>query len=229
MGVLTVRQTIATVIPNGTSSSVPSGTFASAPNNGNLLYAILNTYPTTMVAASGWTQDVAYDSGGSHCAAFYKYAGASESATQSPITTTEQIWEMVMFEVSGVAGVWATDHIASQGSVTPGVPTSGGTNTTTTGTANQLILTGIVGGPSNSTTGTGSFTQSTTLAQTSVVGGNFNYASNALAGSLFVASSGTTLNDTWSWSVAGYFSGISTQLQSAASNPAYGQMLLCNI
>ena len=181
-----------------------------------------------MVAASGWTQDVAYDSGGSHCAAFYKYAGASESATQSPITTTEQIWEMVMFEVSGVAGVWATDHVSSQGSVTPGSTVSGGTIAITTGTANQLVLSGIVGGPASTTTGTGSFIKSTVLAQTSVVGGNFNYADSALAGSWFIASVGTA-SDTWSWSVAGYFSGISVQLQSAASNPAYGQMLLCNI
>ena len=229
MGHLTIKQTNVSVIPNGTTSSVPTTTLSTAPVNGNLLYAILNTYPTTMTAATGWTQDVAYDNGGSHCAAFYKYAGASESTTQSPITNTEQIWEMVMFEVAGVSGTWATDHIATSGSVTSGSLVSGGTNSYSTTNNNELMLTGIVGGPSNTTTGTGSFSQSTTLAQTSVVGGNFNYASSALAGSLFTSTSGTAISDTWSWSTSGYFSGVSLRLQSAAASTAYGQMLLCNI
>jgi hypothetical protein len=100
------------------NSAGASVVMASAPTNGNLLVAVVSFYQGASgpVADTGWTEvvnDKTGVSGTNNGVWFgYKYAGAGESTTQTPVTggsvgvnCVTQIWE-----IDGVAGTWASDY-----------------------------------------------------------------------------------------------------------------------
>ena len=229
MSHLVVRQRATSGIPNGSSGIAPSVTFGSAPNNGNLLLAFVWQYPNTPTANTGWTSVAEYDNGASHFSVLYKYAGASESATQTPISTVQTHVAITMFEVSGVSGTWATDFIAVGGNVTSGSVLTSDSFSFTTSHANELILSGWCGNTGGTTTGSGTISASAVTSQYSVVGGPDSFAMCAMAGELFEATSGTAVTDNWTYTQGQVISKGYVQLQSAAASTAYGQMLLCNI
>ena len=80
-----------------------SVTFAGAPANGNLLVAMCFN-PTGITANTGWTLRASDSSGTDFGAIFTKVAGASESATQQPISTGGiTVGAIVMWELNGQA------------------------------------------------------------------------------------------------------------------------------
>ncbi len=100
-----------------TIASSPSVTLSSAPINGNLLFACIASFTGNgaMAAAAGWTRlydDTTGTSGTmNRISAFWKYAGVGESTTQTPTSSSVNAFASAieMWEISGVAGVWATD------------------------------------------------------------------------------------------------------------------------
>src|SRR5688500_5986668 len=77
-------------------------TLAAAPANGDLLVALVSGPVTTV--SSGWAKLTNITSTGNG-ALFWKVAGAGESATQQPCTTTA-LWVCVMREYNSSTG-WA--------------------------------------------------------------------------------------------------------------------------
>ena len=212
---LTVVQRGTAGIPNGNGSWAPTITLSSAPVQGNLLVAIVYS-SATLSAATGWTQDTAFVSGTYHVASFYKYAGVSESATQSPTTTTVALASLVMWEVSGASGVWANDHVASGGAVTGGTAATSDSFSLTTTIGTELILGGWVGSAPSGSVSSQSGTLSTLLVTTQsyALGGTTPLYVFAMAGELGVIPIGQVVTDNWAYTAAVYQNKIYIQLTS---------------
>lgn len=105
-----------TIVQNGASandSTAGSVTLGTAPVSGNLLVAFANG-ASSVNAASGWTQvGPVGSSGAGYSAAFWKIAGASESATQT-VLNASQSGSVGIFEVNNAAISYPTnDHQSS--------------------------------------------------------------------------------------------------------------------
>ncbi len=89
-------------------------TLGGAPTNGNLLIAMCFN-PTTATAGSGWTQVASVSTGTDFGTVFSKVAGASESATQSPLNSSPGGTGAIMiWEIHGQAGSGPVLAAASQ-------------------------------------------------------------------------------------------------------------------
>lgn len=90
----------------------PEITFGAAPTSGNLLVAIcMSNSSPSFTAGTGWTME-AHDDGAQSIGVFTKYAGAGESATQTPNTKQANQWTVMAWEVSGVSGTHSADVVA---------------------------------------------------------------------------------------------------------------------
>ena len=188
--------------PNGNGSWAPSGALGSTPTQGNLLYAViiqLNS-GTSPVAASGWTVDASFNSGSTYCTSFYKYAGASESTTQTPTTTTGAAGSIVIWEVSGTYPIYSAAKLAFATNTF-----SGGTQYIFGNTTNNktLVLGATVGYTAAAPgVGTASLSHYTLASQYNAVGGTGNVTMQATAGEFFATNAGTSANDTFSYTLA---------------------------
>ena len=205
-------------IPNGTASWVPTITLPNAPASGNLLVAVVYGNSSAMSAAAGWTQDTATASGSYNVASFYKYAGVGESATQTPVSTSESLAGLVMWEVTNVQGAWSRDHVASGGGASS-TANSTDSFSFTTSVQDTLVLGAWVG---NCPAGTSAPPGATLSALTVTAqqpygtqGGASSLYMLALAGELGVTASGTAVTDNWNLgSDSGYQQKIYIQLSS---------------
>lgn len=117
---------------------------STAPVNGNLLIAMGTT--NSITAASGWTA-LATNSGGSQFSGiFYKVAGASESATQTPVTGSGNNTAIIIYELHGQAG---TPFVFGSATVTIAAPSA--TTSPAPGIINVLALATISGDAALST------------------------------------------------------------------------------
>lgn len=131
----------------GTSSAstAVSAVFQKAPANGSLLVAMAYVTQTIApTAGSGWTLDssVLDATAGFYVATYYKYAGAGESTTQTPDSALRNGWDVLIWEITGVGGTWAGDHVATtlfKNVASPYTP-----STVTTSVNNELVLYGAV-------------------------------------------------------------------------------------
>lgn len=188
------------------SGTPPGATFSAAPSNGNLLVAFVSWYigNAVLTAGSGWTQlytDATGTSGTMNRAAvFYKYAGASESATQTPSTTSTNAGCIEIFEISGVAGVWATDFQEEWHGLAKVASPSVTTTAHNTAAANQLVL-GMTCGEINWTSGSQTAAPTNSAGGQTDVDGQFNDTGTtshqaSIAYSKAVATSGTNVQVT---------------------------------
>lgn len=117
-------------------------TLGSAPINGNLLWCglILDTADGAPSPGTGWVVDTTDNLNGVTVVSMYKYAGAGESATQQPVVNGEQFWGISMYEISGVTGVWATDHIATHLNPFPWQTSTGNVTSFNTPNNNELVI-----------------------------------------------------------------------------------------
>src|SRR4051812_16549567 len=81
------------------SSTGPSLTLGGAPAQGNILVAgVVTDVARTQTPAAGWNQIA----GNGNHSAYWKQAGAGESASQAPCTLSASTnWAIVMAEYSG--------------------------------------------------------------------------------------------------------------------------------
>lgn len=103
-----VNPTSASGYPKGTVPTVVqvtsstgggnSAVFGGAPTQNNLLVAICFN-PTSSTAGSGWTQQFLQGSGTDFGVVLTKTAGASESATQTPLSGVSTTGSMVIYEL----------------------------------------------------------------------------------------------------------------------------------
>ena len=161
-----VVQQNATASLSQSGSTTVEAVFGSTPTHTNLLLAIGFGYTGngTPVAntAAGWTLLTYTTNGTTEIVSFvvYKYAGASESTTQEPITTGENLWGLSIWEVSGVTGTIGTDVVATHLNPDAGHGTLTGTiSSFNTAQANELLI-GLFS--------TDNFTASSTITTTSV-------------------------------------------------------------
>lgn len=121
MAIAFVQATSATT----TGASI-TGTFTTAPTNGNLIVAYVAQQSTnTWTAQSGWTQ-LTKPFSGDEGAIFYKYAGASETTAQTPCTTSTgtRRWVIHLAEYSGVdSAIAPTENAATDVNATKTSPT----------------------------------------------------------------------------------------------------------
>ena len=217
MGPVPVQRGVA-AIPNGTASWVPTITLPNTPASGNLLVAVVYGNASAMSAAAGWTQDTATASGSYNVASFYKYAGVSESATQTPVSTSESLASLVMWEITNVQSTWVNVHVASGGGASS-TANSTDSFSFTTSMQDTLVLGAWVG---NCPAGTSAAPGATLSALTVTAqqpygtqGGSSSLYMLALAGELSVTASGTAITDNWSLgSDSGYQQKIYIQLSS---------------
>ena len=108
------------------NSTAPSVTLGAAPTNGNLLVAFVYSDSAVPAAASGWTAQANAGTGTWYNYIFTKTAGASESATQSPVTGSSGHWAIGMWEVNGQNGTTPLLAVAAvngtANTALPGVP-----------------------------------------------------------------------------------------------------------
>jgi hypothetical protein len=123
-----------------------TATFAETPAEGNLLLAIGFAFAGdgTPNANDGWAVDPAYVTSPTTVITIYvgyRYAGASEPTTQSPIYDGEEQWGLSIFEITGVTGVWATDGVAFNLNANAGHGTNVGaiSGFSTAGAGNLLV------------------------------------------------------------------------------------------
>jgi hypothetical protein len=104
-------------------------TLDAAPTNGNLLVAIVfnATATTAPIANGGWTSAEADTALPDH-SVMYRFAGAGESATQNPTSSTDG-GSIIMYEISGALGV-----------IAPGATTTTATVVSQSLAANAWIL-----------------------------------------------------------------------------------------
>lgn len=191
----------------------PFATLPKAPTNGNLLVAwcyfnAAGGAPAPNTGA-GWQLDTSsrqttsgFDN---YLAVYYKYAGVGESATQTPETVNHNAWDITIWEVSGVTGSWATDHVAT----TLAAATSPATLTpsTTTTANNELALVGYASG----VTGSGGVQADTGVqhgAYYQTGGGGYGHAAGAwhfleptlgaMIAPVFNTGGGASANQCWS-------------------------------
>ncbi len=207
MGVRTIVQAAAKG-NNTTDGTTCHLTFGAAPTNGNLLVAfmLLDAANGAASANTNWHIETDQDNtDGVRTTVMYKYCGAGESTTQQPITNGEQFWGLVIYEIAGVSGTWATDRVATHMNPIPIQSGAGGTicggGGFTTANNTELVIGGFLTG--GTTTGDG-------VTISGGLGSGTTDASNEGAGSgvspnipIFgaghswvVASSGTAFNQT---------------------------------
>ena len=138
-------------VSNRGTPAVPSITFGAGPTNGNLMIAVLYAFNRSSAqspaVASGWTQSSLFsttDGLGFHVYLLvaYRYAGASEPTAQSCTSTSYAEACMEIWEVSGVTGTFANDHVADTNGINA-APWTSGTMTiasVTTSANNELML-----------------------------------------------------------------------------------------
>lgn len=120
-------------------SGIISVTFGSAPTNGNLLVAFLFDTGGNPTAAGGWTALDLETSAALDTSIFTKVAGAGESTTQTPSSSTGGQTSLIVWEISGAAtGVVEYQAVGSNG---VSVPT--GRVPTTVVVASSLFLAAI--------------------------------------------------------------------------------------
>lgn len=101
-------------------SNVISVTFGSAPTNGNLLVAFFFDTGGNPTAGSGWTALDLLTSAALDASIFIKTAGAGESTTQTPSSSTGGSTALVVWEISGVAtGIVDYQGVGSNGVSVP--------------------------------------------------------------------------------------------------------------
>lgn len=144
-------------------ASISGATMGSAPTNGNLLVAVIMGNNLD-VPASGWTEFAAdFTSGPTldvHFAIFYKFAGAGESTTQTPLNSAQNCG-ISIYEIAntGAPSHWNNNDNQSGTATTTAVKT----------TSARGILIGAVLN-ANATTAPTSFTNAT--GDTGVTGGS---------------------------------------------------------
>jgi hypothetical protein len=135
----------------GTASAATSvsATLAKAPASGHLLLATIQS-DVSPSADTGWTQDDQASSGSQFITTFWKYAGASESATQTPCTFSSGIAICNLKEISGLTGVWTADHVATHIAQQPTSPLNSSYSPASFNTtlANELVATCTIAGAS---------------------------------------------------------------------------------
>ncbi|CAB4132024.1 hypothetical protein UFOVP134_3 [uncultured Caudovirales phage] len=180
----------------GSGSAAPSVTMPKAPANGNLLvaYAYFRQLDGAPTANTGWTldADVSILSSGYYVATYYKYAGGSESTTQTPDSVSRENWDCVVWEVTNVSGSWTNDHVStgSQYGVNASTETPTGI---TTSNANELVL---HGSSYANGSGLGSLTHLAGVPTSAYLGGGSGYNHYVEARHYVVPTSGTTVGDT---------------------------------
>jgi hypothetical protein len=201
-------------IPNGTSPWTPTITLSSAPVQNNLLIAVVWGVTATPSAGTGWTLDTSFSAGSYYVASFYKYAGVAESTTQTPSSTSQALASLVMWEVAGVSTVWTNAHVASGGSASSTANTTDSFSLTTS-IGDTLVLGGWVGASSGGVAGS-SFTLSSLsiTAAASNQGGTTPVYVMALAGEEVALNSGTVITDNWTSTQAVFQSKIYIQITS---------------
>lgn len=127
---------------NPTDTINPTVTLGAAPTSDNLLVAIcMSQSSPSFTAGAGWTLE-AHDDGALSIAVLTKYAGAGESATQTPNVKQTTQWTVMVWEISGVSGVHASDiaavHVQTLVTNYPG--TSGAPASFSTVDADELVL-----------------------------------------------------------------------------------------
>lgn len=101
-------------------SGIISVTFGAAPTNGNLLVAFFFDTGGNPTAGSGWTALDLATSAALDASIFTKVAGASESTTQTPSSSTGGQTSLIVWEISGaVTGVVDFQAVGSNGSSVP--------------------------------------------------------------------------------------------------------------
>lgn len=112
-------------------------TLGSAPTQNNLLVAFAGSN-SSLAAGTGWFQLDYNTSGADYGAIYYKYAGASESATQNPIASGGSETRIAVYEVSGAELAFLGSSLMS------GITNDQDVTTPSTGTApsnlNSLFL-----------------------------------------------------------------------------------------
>lgn len=81
-----VKGGAATLVQQKAAVNTNSVTLSAAPTQGNLLVAITTDLGTTEAAGSGWTKIIFTSAANDGAGFFWKVAGVSESATQTPLT-----------------------------------------------------------------------------------------------------------------------------------------------
>lgn len=196
---LAVRQ--GDVKDSGTSSS--QFTFGLTPIQGNLMIAIVAGYTGNgdAIVGTGWTLDEKNSNinSVSNYSVFWKYAGASESATQTPDTRSWTSVYVQFWEISGVSGTWATDHAATNHDL-PNDSSQTSNTSTSHNTANNNALV-LVGAWAQAGSGAMSLSggQTNDGAQNGNAGG-FNHCT--ANGHQAIATSGTAYQYTASWTGA---------------------------
>lgn len=160
----------------------PNATFASAPTSGNLLLAqsFIFGIPSPH---TGWTllTTTGYNSipGSDGCGCiYYKYAGGSETAAQTVDDTTSSAqWGINLWEISGVSGTISQDFAEVVAQQVATYPSTSGAVTSFTNIANpELMVMGVAGNQSASSTlsqsaGSPTFTADTSTSANSSGGG----------------------------------------------------------
>lgn len=142
-----VQAAVGTIAVSGTLSAV----FNKAPTTGNLLLAIANLLESggAPSADTGWTADTSTNNGTFYAATYYKYAGASESTTQTVDSTTRTNANVVIYEISGVGGTWSNDHVATHiFASTDSSATTYSPSSFNTSKNNELVVAACMGGTS---------------------------------------------------------------------------------
>ena len=202
-----VVQTVANGQPNGTSPWTPTATFASTPTQGNLLYAVVFLRGgTAPAAASGWTLDqsasYSYSPPTAYIASYWKYAGASEPTTVTPNTTSGSYASIIVYEVSGVPGVFSVAKLSGAVQVSiPGFTRTSDSIPFSTTQNNALLLDAwLCYTPDSTSPGTIGLTPFTAGATYNAVGGTTGATIAAIGGHYLLASY-NNISDNFSYSV----------------------------
>lgn len=140
--VASIRQ-YAAATSSSTGSSVQNVTLGSAPVQNNLLLAVYYCYQEIGVGNGYTILSSLWNSGNlRYTVIAYKYAGASESASQNANgSSSTPLWGTVIWEIEGVSGTIATDI------PTYGIPANSGagsqsslSETLTPGTSGNIVL-----------------------------------------------------------------------------------------
>ena len=127
------------ILGTPSSDAAFSVTLSEAPLDGSLLLALYGWISAAGApgTGTGYTQFGANNNGTYAVAGYYKYAGASESATQTPANSAI-CWCGILYEITGVTGTWADDFIAAHTGL--GVATGGNITSWSTAYNNELVL-----------------------------------------------------------------------------------------
>jgi hypothetical protein len=163
---------------NVTDGSAATLHLTSTPTAGNLLVfsALLfdgNGAPST---PTGLTQDTSIDNGVYYQVLLYRYVLAGDGKDWQIDNNTRGFWSGAVWELSGVRGIWAQDHVATHVGLAGAFPSSSGSITGfNTAAANELLL-GFWGG----NCGSGGMASTITQSPIATDDGQFNGTDGAL-------------------------------------------------